>query len=402
MLKRPMRIVFQVPDLSAAKAWYARLLGADPVFETPQAAIFQVGDGSLTLAPGPAALPEDSGRVSVYWEVDDVDEAFARVLEFGGVAHAEPRNIFSIRGAQARDPFGTVIGLTGHIRGAERKTVENQPSATALNVSLIRALASRDDRPEIRRPDKFAELFLPDSSRALLADAASRDAAVNELISRPLYAFCIARFAFIDAIFERAVAAGLPQIVFLGAGYDTRALRFRDRLGGTRVFELDAPATQNRKRETLRAASIAVPPQVAYVPVNFKTDDAGGALAKAGFDPGRKSLFICEGVLYYLPPAAVDGLLRTVRDSSPAGSFFCFDYLTERMNSVNPGEPFLSWIEPERLGSFLEERGFRLADHADPADMTKSWLTLQDGTVAEKPMTRLNLALAERVGRVRA
>ena len=42
--------------------------------------------------------------------------------------------------------------------------------------------------------------------------------------------------------------AGVPQVVFLGAGYNSRAYRFRDLIGETQLFELDVASSQERKR----------------------------------------------------------------------------------------------------------------------------------------------------------
>jgi O-methyltransferase involved in polyketide biosynthesis len=38
-----------------------------------------------------------------------------------------------------------------------------------------------------------------------------------------------------------------PQIVFLGAGYDTRPYRFKDSIKQTEIFELDVPTKQQIK-----------------------------------------------------------------------------------------------------------------------------------------------------------
>ena len=65
------------------------------------------------------------------------------------------------------------------------------------------------------------------------------------------YEFMIERTAFFDQIVRDALVRNLPQIVFLGAGYDTRPYRFKDLVLDTRIFELDAPPTQFRKRKVL-------------------------------------------------------------------------------------------------------------------------------------------------------
>ena len=61
----------------------------------------------------------------------------------------------------------------------------------------------------------------------------------------------IARTAYIDAIFKQSLLENIPQIVFLGAGYDTRTYRFRELIKETNIFELDIKPTQQRKKEKL-------------------------------------------------------------------------------------------------------------------------------------------------------
>ena len=48
--------------------------------------------------------------------------------------------------------------------------------------------------------------------------------------------------AFYDGLFKDALNSHFPQIVLLGAGYDTRALRFDHLNTGTRIIELDRRA----------------------------------------------------------------------------------------------------------------------------------------------------------------
>ena len=126
-----------------------------------------------------------------------------------------------------------------------------------------------------------------------------------------MYEFMLARTAFFDGVVEAALRDNLPQIVILGAGYDSRAYRFKDLFQGTRLFELDAPPTQARKREILRQAGIPLPEHLVFVPVNFTTADLADVLAQAGFKPDQPTLFIWEGVTYYLSAEMVDSMLKS-------------------------------------------------------------------------------------------
>jgi methyltransferase (TIGR00027 family) len=395
MLKELKRLVCQVENVEAARDWYARVLGDEPAFDSPVACIFRVGASSLSLAKASAPTP-DPGRLSAYWEVDDVDQTFARLLELGAQAKSPPANVLTLRVAQVTDPFGNVIGLSGRIPHDQQRTIESQPSETAHAVALCRALLARDERPELRRPDPFSQLFLKDEVRPLLDDAGQRQALIDRRISRPLYGYFAARSAFIDEAFVRALRQGMRQIVLLGAGYDTRALRFAAELGGTRIFEVDAPSTQGRKLALLATHGTAAPAQVCFVAVNFKSDDFSKRLRAAGYDETLATLFIWEGVTYYLPREAVEQTLALVHRHSAPGSAVVLDYMTMKLESINAGEPFLSFVEPEALPGWLEQLGFRVVDHLDATEMASRYLTLRDGLLAEKPLSRLRLVFAER------
>ena len=396
MFKSLKRMVYQVSDAEKAGKWYKEILGKDPAFDSPIAVIFKIGDSSLSLVKGPDGLPADSGRLAAYWEVDDVDQSLGRLLEMGATEKSPPGNVLNIRTAQAVDPFGIVIGLTGGISEDGMRTIENRPSETAHNVALCRALASFDARFGARTSDPFSGIFLKENVKPVLRDETTRRSVIDTMISRPLYGYFIARSAFIDETFVRALRNRIPQIVFMGAGYDTRALRFENLLGTTRIFELDAPTTQNRKKECLEKTGTRVPRQVSFISVNFKNENFLEKLEDAGFTRSAATLFIWEGVTYYLPEEAIDRTLELIREVSAPKTGLCFDYMTSKLDSINMGEPFLSWINPERIQEYLEKFGFRLMDHPDAGEIGARYLNLSNGIQAEKPLPSLRLAYAEK------
>ena len=59
---------------------------------------------------------------------------------------------------------------------------------------------------------------------------------------------------------------------------------------------------------------------MAHVGVDLVTDDLGAALAAAGHDPAAPSLFICEGLLAYLPLEVCASLFETMEARSAPGS----------------------------------------------------------------------------------
>lgn len=122
MLRGLTTTTFFADDVTAAVDWYTYLFGIEPYFVRsvdgrPAYVEFRVGDylhefGILDsrFAPHrPAGTP--AGAV-VYWAVDDVHDAFERLISHGATVHDEPTE----RGpgfitASVVDPFGNVLGV---------------------------------------------------------------------------------------------------------------------------------------------------------------------------------------------------------------------------------------------------------------------------------------------------
>jgi methyltransferase (TIGR00027 family) len=385
---------FVVGDLNAAKEWYTNLLDAKPIIDLPFAVVFRVGSCGLSLVPGFRPLPENTGRTVVFWEVADVDFTSARMVDLGAKVQSPARNVMNFRRAVLLDPFGNMIGLAGPLRQQNERIIDSRPSTTAQYVALYRAVATFEEDEEIRGGDTFARLFVSEQARAALTDPESRNALRNRTMSLPLFGFFIARTKFLDDEFLKALGNGIPQIVLLGAGYDSRPYRFGDRIRDTRIFEVDAPTTQAHKREILRLNGIEPHPNHRYAAVDFNKDKLETALVNAGYDPAAKTLFIWEGVSYYLEPSSAYALLDCIAQFSALNSVLCFDYMSEKMESAYEGEPFLFWIAEDRLEGFLSEHGFSLEENMTPRDMEERYLTLKNGKVAYPVVTHFRFVRA--------
>lgn len=121
----------------------------------------------------------------------------------------------------------------------------------------------------------------------------------------------VARTRFFDGQVLDAIAADVPQIVIVGAGYDGRALRFR--APGIAFFELDLPETQADKRARLARLDVACD-DIHFVPVDLTDGDVAAKLARAGHDAQRPSLFTCEGLLLYLDRDVIAQLFVGLRE----------------------------------------------------------------------------------------
>ena len=278
-----------------------------------------------------------------------------------------------------------------------QRSVEHQPSETAMATATLRAMAAHAEREEIRGPDYLAEVFLTEDRKAPLIDPAVRRWVMKNKIAPGAYEFMIARTAFFDHIVREAFLQNVPQMVFLGAGYDSRPYRFQALARETRIFELDARPTQVRKREVLEQAGIPFPPHLLLVPIDFNKDDLKDILLSAGFSKDQKALFVWEGVFYYLSAKVVKDTLGAIRAISCAGSSICFDYaslsaeamseegakkLREHMKSKFSAEPTRFGIPKGKIEAFLSECGYVVIEHVNHSEMETRYLTLQDGSTA--------------------
>jgi len=196
--------------------------------------------------------------------------------------------------------------------------------STAVMVAAARAAETDSSDPLIRDP--FArvlvdgagtgmwEAFLDDSLADRMAGADPEAAAVLTNMLN----YQAVRTHFFDAYFTDAVAAGVRQIVILASGLDSRAYRL-DWPSGTRVFEIDQPKVLEYKGQTL-AAHGAQPTAERYeVPIDLR-QDWPAALKQQGFDPGKPTAWLAEGLLMYLPADAQDRLFEQVTELSAPGS----------------------------------------------------------------------------------
>ena len=394
MLKSLKRVAYYVDDLEKAKDWYNTVLNTQPLFDTPFAKIYRIGNCSLSLAKSETQINKGNNGIDVYWEVDDIDSAFEKFVQHGAQVKTPIKHILNIQIAQLIDPFGNIIGLSSEQLHKEERTVEKKPSETAQSVAFCRAAAAKEKRTEIKGSDYLAELFITDDSKKILHDENSLKWTIQNLVTSPLYGYIISRTAFIDSIFEKACEDEIPQIVFLGAGYDTRAYRSINNLKNTQIFELDIQTTQQRKFEILQNNKITIPESLSFVPINFKTDSIYDVLQKAGYDSTKKTLFIWEGVIYYLTNEDVEKTLSQIQKYSPKGSILCFDYMTEQLDSINPSEPLQFWITKEKIEEMLSNYDLKIEEHVDANEMTKRYLTLKDGTIAEGIISLFCLAKA--------
>ncbi len=198
------------------------------------------------------------------------------------------------------------------------------------------------------------------------------------------------RTRHIDDALERALADGARQVVVLGAGLDSRAYRFRERARGVEFFEVDFPPTQEYKKQRVRAVLGRLPADVRYVGMDFTKDDLLTQLRASGYRETDVPFFVWEGVVPYIPEAAVRATLRFVAEHSAPGSRIVFDYPFATNGRINnPENIFSRWGEPFLFGfpkggpaPFVTAAGLRMVSDFTNEQLVKMYAVRPDGTTS--------------------
>ena len=182
------------------------------------------------------------------------------------------------------------------VANAQTLATSGRVSTTAESVCALRAIAAKHPDPKIRNPDYLAEKLV---SAEFWRTSPLRDDP-DRARHNPNYFWVNARTHHMDALLVEALSTGTTQVVNLGAGFDSRAYRFRERFPRVRFFELDLPAMIAAKRERVVKIFGAVPDRVVLVPTDFTTRALDEVLRDAGYARTQRTFFIWEGVTNYL------------------------------------------------------------------------------------------------------
>jgi methyltransferase (TIGR00027 family) len=247
----------------------------------------------------------------------------------------------------------------------------DEPSRTALMAARQRAAHQVLDHGSILN-DPFALKILHEDEKDVIQFANKHPlASIGRLLTT-------ARSRIAEDALSRAVERGVRQIVILGAGLDTFALRNPHDARQIRIYEVDHPATQAWKRQRLAEAQIALPLWLIFVPVNFEHDDVGEKLVAAGFQPNAPAFFAWLGVVPYL---TLDTIGRTLGYmSSIQNSEVVFDYMeapqafseemrefvkerTDELEQID--ERWASRLDPDGMAAILRSHGFSAIEDID-------------------------------------
>jgi len=284
---------------------------------------------------------------------------------------------------------------------------EDRPSSTATLIAAATVFLARDARASGLVPSDAPEWC------ARCLEALSR-LKIVEMISHPalrwaarlaeratvpgLLLHFMLRKRWIEEAVRTALAEGCEQVVVVGAGFDTLALRLSREFPLASFIEIDHPATQAFKRLAAERGSAG---SIRFVAADLSRIRLQDALSGGAYRPEARSAFVIEGLLMYLTDAEVAGVFTALRELQRAGGSVVFTVMEptpdgrSAFHNATPlvrrllsrwSEPFRSALPRDDAARFLERFGFRLRALAAAETLRERYLA---------PSGRQNLALAK-------
>lgn len=271
-------------------------------------------------------------------------------------------------------------------------------SETAIIVASLRALSNYETNEKFNCNDNYAELFLPDEKRIPLKDSQAREM-IKKAIPNGMYEYVISRTKYFDSVFIEALKQNIEQIVFLGAGFDSRPYRFNALINKTKIFEVDTEATQQYKKSLLMNKIDSIK-NIKYVSVNFEETDLFTRLKEHGYNQSDKTLFLWEGVTFYLSKDAVFRMLREIRKNSAPKSKICFDFQTvksmdELLKTGIKDESIKFGIENGNISEFVLSNKYKIIEHLSSKEIEQKFMIKERGDLFGEIAPIMNFILIE-------
>lgn len=271
------------------------------------------------------------------------------------------------------------------------RLAQGKASRTARATVAMRHRHHAGGIPPLVFDDAFAKYFLDLPSLLIAAPTPVSDWALGRTMGpvRALEGEVLARSRYVEEALTPRLAEGVGQVVILGAGFDTTALRHTD--SDCRFYEVDHPATQAAKRAIL-AKHPELEHDTVFVPVDFAKDDLAEALLAAGWDRTRPGFVSWLGVTMYLEQAVTMATLAKLRAVMAPGSPLIFDAFPRSEDGIgneqlmfgavkaftaSRGEPMPAGFDMSAFAAAVENAGWRIADIMRGDAMRETWFAHQ-------------------------
>lgn len=224
--------------------------------------------------------------------------------------------------------------------------------------------------------DPLAELLAGETSLRTAHEKIKKDRLNN---AREISGVILAvRTLWFDSKIEAALnsfGGGAAQIVLLGAGMDTRAYRLSC-LKESNIFEVDFPEVLQTKTTILQAAAgsttenqhpLLTAKSLNRVPADISENDWLQKLQKVGFELKKNTVWVLEGILYYLTQSDAVEVLKIIAENCNLTQTVLLADFMNKQSTTLCGSVFRFYCDwPEQLLPPLGFSDVKLSQIGDP------------------------------------
>lgn len=267
--------------------------------------------------------------------------------------------------------------------------MKNSSSITAEFGAMMRAAAYHSKVLRNVVDDRYSKLFLGVRTlpgylfnRILIViDPTLTKVKIPMVQVGVLCALC--RHRYIENQLLQAIDNDCKQVILLGAGYDTKCLRMKNE--GVRIYEVDHPLTQQRKREILKKGK-HYSDTTCFISCNLAEEDLLEKLRNTGFQSDDPCVVIAEGVISYLTKERIQHTLEIIGSASKKVTLI-FDYrhpvgsdTKEKRKKVwynhfkRIGERYLGLLSKDQMERYMKDYGFTIKMRNDLSEIARQLL----------------------------
>lgn len=198
---------------------------------------------------------------------------------------------------------------------------------SASVTSLMRYLLSGENE-KIKNPDIYGKYFVNGKWKQYIDNMEKSKQEMQKKLPGCLYYHLIRTFKFDDSLLKWLTKHENSQIIILGAGFDSRAIRFSNILNksNSKLYEVDLKAMLDFKKEKMEEHSLTPNKEYYHIPCNFNEVNWIRYFSENNINPNIPTLVLWEGVTYFLPEDLITSTLTELKNYFSAELQITLDY----------------------------------------------------------------------------
>lgn len=250
---------------------------------------------------------------------------------------------------------------------------------SATVTAMMRSVLSNKEG-RLKNPDYLSKYFLSGEWKQLVETTDCAYEILDKRIPGGVIYMLIRTKYFDNALKRWLRRHPASQVVILGAGFDTRALRFGGHYGGNVVFyEVDLKGMSEHKKAVIESHGLnRQEVEIRYVPANFHEESPIDALLMNGFDRQVPTCFICEGISFFLEKATIHKLLQQIKNLMCCEAIVTLDYVFRdyvegnldyygaketHAELIELGEPHIFGLNYDEVENLFNEFGYEIKNN---------------------------------------